>query len=123
MISRLLIAAALVVVLDQHGVPFRTCTPVHSNSTGPSSTGPAERESSDSSSRDRLSSQEFGRLVERLSEPNGYFDTDNLISDEASYLHVARKAAENAGNWRSIHRLDQIRTSPISLRFARESHS
>ncbi len=30
----------------------------------------------------------FARLVERLSEPGGYFDTDNLISNEASYLHV-----------------------------------
>lgn len=32
--------------------------------------------------------REFGRLVERLSEPGGYFDTDNLISNERSYLHV-----------------------------------
>lgn len=30
----------------------------------------------------------FARLVERLSEPGSYFDTDNLISNEASYLHV-----------------------------------
>ncbi|HEU4566113.1 MAG TPA: hypothetical protein VFS05_15740, partial [Gemmatimonadaceae bacterium] len=30
----------------------------------------------------------FARLVERLSEPGGYFDTDNLISNESSYLHV-----------------------------------
>lgn len=31
----------------------------------------------------------FAGLVERLSEPGGYFDTDNLISNEKSYLHVA----------------------------------
>ena len=31
---------------------------------------------------------EFARIIERLSEPGGYFDTDNLISNEASYLHV-----------------------------------
>jgi hypothetical protein len=31
---------------------------------------------------------DFGPLVARLSEPGGYFDTDNLISNEASYLHV-----------------------------------
>jgi hypothetical protein len=31
---------------------------------------------------------EFARLVERLSEPGGRFDTDNLISNESSYLHV-----------------------------------
>jgi len=31
---------------------------------------------------------DFVRLIDRLSEPGGYFDTDNLISNEASYLHV-----------------------------------
>jgi len=31
----------------------------------------------------------FARLVAELSEPGGYFDTDNLISNESSYLHVA----------------------------------
>jgi hypothetical protein len=30
-------------------------------------------------------------LSERLSEPGGYFDTDNLISNESSYLHVMGK--------------------------------
>lgn len=30
----------------------------------------------------------FGDRVEALSEPGGYFDTDNLISNERSYLHV-----------------------------------
>jgi len=30
----------------------------------------------------------FSRLVERLSEPGGYFDSDNLVSNETSYLHV-----------------------------------
>ncbi|HZD04650.1 MAG TPA: hypothetical protein VE173_07025, partial [Longimicrobiales bacterium] len=30
----------------------------------------------------------FARLHARLSGPGGYFDTDNLISNEASYLHV-----------------------------------
>ncbi len=30
----------------------------------------------------------FAKLVQRLSEPGGYFDSDNLISNETSYLHV-----------------------------------
>jgi hypothetical protein len=30
----------------------------------------------------------FAALVAALSEPGGFFDTDNLISNEASYLHV-----------------------------------
>jgi len=30
----------------------------------------------------------FGRLVTRLSENGGFFDSDNLVSNETSYLHV-----------------------------------
>src|SRR6185436_16644079 len=40
--------------------------------------------------------QAFASLVEQLSEPNGQFDTDNLISNEQSYLHVV-PALEQAG--------------------------
>ncbi|MEM8488844.1 MAG: hypothetical protein AAF564_25085 [Bacteroidota bacterium] len=32
--------------------------------------------------------EDFGALVEKLSGEGGYFDTDNLISNESSYLHV-----------------------------------
>lgn len=35
-----------------------------------------------------LSQEEWVRLVNRLSEAGGFFDTDNLISNETSYLHV-----------------------------------
>ena len=35
-----------------------------------------------------LSDSAFARLSASLSEPPGYFDTDNLISNEDSYLHV-----------------------------------
>ena len=35
-----------------------------------------------------LPAQSFPGLVARLSEPGGYFDTDNLVSNERSYLHV-----------------------------------
>ena len=34
-----------------------------------------------------LSDSAFARLVTNLSEPGGFFDTDNLISNEDSYLH------------------------------------
>ena len=34
-----------------------------------------------------LSDRAFGELVGRFSEPSGYFDTDNVISNEDSYLH------------------------------------
>lgn len=36
----------------------------------------------------QASDSAFAALIERLSEPGGYFDTDNLISNETSYLHV-----------------------------------
>lgn len=38
-----------------------------------------------------LSLEQFASLSQKLSEPNGYFDTDNLISNETSYLHVMGK--------------------------------
>ena len=34
-----------------------------------------------------LTDSAFAALVTRLSEPSGYFDTDNLISNEDSFLH------------------------------------
>ena len=41
-----------------------------------------------------LTARAFAGLVERVSEPGGYFDTDNLISNERSYLHVIGKLRE-----------------------------
>jgi hypothetical protein len=35
-----------------------------------------------------ISNEQFSRYVETWSEPEGYFDTDNFISNETSYLHV-----------------------------------
>ena len=36
----------------------------------------------------------FANLITRLSEPGASFDTDNLISNEASYLHVMGRMRE-----------------------------
>jgi len=36
----------------------------------------------------QVSVEEFGRYIEQWSEPEGYFDSDNFISNETSYLHV-----------------------------------
>jgi hypothetical protein len=36
----------------------------------------------------QLSIDQFGKYVDDWSEPEGYFDTDNFISNETSYLHV-----------------------------------
>jgi hypothetical protein len=35
-----------------------------------------------------FSDSAFAALAARISEPGGYFDSDNLISNESSYLHV-----------------------------------
>ncbi len=35
-----------------------------------------------------VQSTAFGRLIERLSESGGYFQSDNLVSNETSYLHA-----------------------------------
>src|SRR6185295_13864486 len=35
-----------------------------------------------------ISRAQFAQYIEELSEPEGYFDTDNFISNETSYLHV-----------------------------------
>ena len=43
-----------------------------------------------------LTTGSFATLVEALSGPGGYFDTDNLISNESSYLH-AISALEASG--------------------------
>ena len=36
----------------------------------------------------QISNAEFARLASSLSEPEGYFDTDNFISNEAGYLKI-----------------------------------
>src|SRR5215468_6680599 len=36
----------------------------------------------------QVSNEQFGRYIEEWSEPEGYFDSDNFISNETSYLHV-----------------------------------
>jgi hypothetical protein len=51
--------------------------------------GPAERRGGPASD----AGIELARLSAELSEPPGYFDTDNLISNESSYLQVADQLA------------------------------
>ena len=42
----------------------------------------------------RASDSTFAALVAHLSEPGGYFDSDNIITNEASYLFVASQLAK-----------------------------
>ena len=43
---------------------------------------------------DSLSTSEFSRLIQDLSEEDGYFRSDNFTSNETSYLHVVSKLRE-----------------------------
>jgi hypothetical protein len=73
----LLILVLLAGLLVESVTPF---SPAQQSSAGPST--------SNANAARGLSNEEFGRLSKGLSESAGYFDTDNLISNEASYLHV-----------------------------------
>ena len=55
-----------------------------SNGSGLASAAPLDAQALELARADTT----FAALVERLSESGGYFDTDNLISNESSYLHV-----------------------------------
>lgn len=50
--------------------------------------GPATAASAAAPLPERLSDSAFAALSRELSEPAGFFDSDNLVSNEASYLHV-----------------------------------
>ncbi len=52
---------------------------------------PTEVERSVPATQIRITPTEFGDIIDRLSEPEGYFDTDNFITNETSYLHVIGK--------------------------------
>ena len=43
-----------------------------------------------------FSAERFAALVDTLSEPGGFFDSDNIVSNEAGYLHV-RQTLERLG--------------------------
>jgi hypothetical protein len=53
-----------------------------------------EKSEKGGNSESGLAKEGFAQIVEKFSEPNGYFDSDNLISNEASYLHVMGKIRE-----------------------------
>ena len=54
----------------------------------------------------------FARLVEQLSEPGGEFDTDNLISNERSYLHVVPAIEQSGATGGPARIFENTRGSP-----------
>ncbi len=49
---------------------------------------PGTREEPRAATEVQVSIEQFDRYIEEWSEPEGYFDSDNFISNETSYLHV-----------------------------------
>ncbi|QJR35713.1 hypothetical protein [Gemmatimonas groenlandica] len=71
-------ATALVAALITGSIA--AVAPVSAQRTAPAPASPA-------AAPDSLGIDQFAALVRRLSDSGGYFDTDNLISNESSYLH------------------------------------
>lgn len=87
MFRKLIIAVLLLLALIQPARVQEKTPPPKPPDKSSSPGNPAPLEPADRS----LSLQEFAALSQKLSESNGYFDTDNLISNETSYLHVMGK--------------------------------
>jgi hypothetical protein len=49
---------------------------------------PWSREQPQAAADVQVSTEQLGRYIDEWSEPEGYFDSDNFISNETSYLHV-----------------------------------
>lgn len=89
----LLAALVLLALTQRPGAPDLMNPPVNAaprTEANPAASKTADK-ATDKTAPDALTNAEFARLVAALSEPGGYFDTDNLISNESSYLHVMGK--------------------------------
>jgi hypothetical protein len=56
--------------------------------TTAAATLPWTHEQSQAATNLEVSNSDFGRYIQQWSEEEGYFDSDNFISNETSYLHV-----------------------------------
>ena len=69
-----------------------SCSSQPATSVNPAQTAVAQAVAAQPAAKEAaLTAAEFAQIIERVSEANGYFDTDNLISNESSYLHVMGK--------------------------------
>jgi hypothetical protein len=84
---------------------------------GPAASGPAVETLVQSTLPERLTDAEYWRLVETFSEPDGYFDSDNLVSNEDQYQTVipSLKARARGGAYLGVGP-DQNFTYIVALR-------
>ncbi len=99
-----LLLALLVLVLSacdrtpsRSGVGDASPSPVATAGPSPSSSSSPSSSPSSSEASSALTDRSFVDLVERLSEPDRRFFSDNHVSNETSYLHVAGGLARHAG--------------------------
>src|SRR5436853_413002 len=72
-------AAATIAAQACHAPPRHVPTPAPAPVAAPVRVAPVPSTSPEST---------FGRLHARLSEPGGFFQSENVVSNETSYLHV-----------------------------------
>jgi hypothetical protein len=88
----ILILCALTQTAQYAQTQFRQEKPIAEKQTGQAEIQSTNRIAPLAKTAERsLTREQFAQLIEKSSESNGYFDTDNLISNEASYLHVLGK--------------------------------
>src|SRR5215813_14920168 len=89
---RKLFLAALVFGFLTQSASLQPKAPLESQQKQPAPAQTPDRLSAPSKSLEQaLTREQFAQIIEKFSEPNGYFDSDNLISNESSYLHVMGK--------------------------------
>ena len=90
-IRNLFLPALLFVFLTQSASLQRERLVALRQKEQPATTNPGPQRPPAQSLERSLDKEQFAQIVGKFSEPNGYFDSDNLISNEASYLHVMGK--------------------------------
>ncbi len=79
------LSAALTAAGQTAAQPQKAPEPAAQTKTPPPAVTPAP---------EKLTAAEFARLSRELSEPGGYFRSDNFTSNETSYLHIVEKLRE-----------------------------
>src|SRR5262249_20127657 len=90
----------------------------------PAASNPEGRRQPTQSLERALTKEQFAQIVEKFSEPNGYFHSDNLISNDASYLlvmgtlppmQVAGGSYTGVGTDQNFSSIAQIRPSIVFI--------
>jgi hypothetical protein len=90
MVRTVLLIVLLLAAITQQAFTPSSRSAAQPGLVQPQSAAPTGTEAAKPTGR-KAAETEFARTIEQLSELGGYFDSDNLVSNEASYLHVLGK--------------------------------